>query len=62
MINDDNKHLCGKDAIDLLEKMLVYDHNVRITPKDALSHPYFADMLGYIPQSKDAGINNVINL
>jgi serine/threonine protein kinase len=27
--------------MDLLEKMLVYDHMLRITPKDAMNHPYF---------------------
>lgn len=35
-INADNKHLCNDDAIDLLSKMLVYDHAERITPKDAM--------------------------
>ena len=33
--------LCGEDALDLLSKMLVYDHAERITPKDALEHRYF---------------------
>lgn len=28
--------LCGEDALDLLSKMLVYDHAERVTPKDAL--------------------------
>ena len=27
--------------MDLLKRMLVYDHAERITPKDAMSHPYF---------------------
>ena len=27
--------------MDLLKKMLVYDHELRILPKDALNHPYF---------------------
>lgn len=30
------------DAVDLLEKMLVFDPNKRITAADALSHPYLA--------------------
>jgi len=33
--------LCGEDALDLLSKMLVYDHAERITPKEALEHRYF---------------------
>jgi len=27
--------------LDLLNKMLVYDHAERVTPKDALEHRYF---------------------
>jgi len=40
-INSENKHFCTPDAMDLLQKMLVYDHFKRIVPKDALNHPYF---------------------
>lgn len=40
-ITPENKHLCADDAIDLLSKMLIYDHADRITPKDAMEHAYF---------------------
>ena len=40
-INDENKHLCSNEAIDLLSKMLIYDRAQRITPKEAMMHPYF---------------------
>jgi casein kinase II subunit alpha len=40
-IREENKHLCGRDAIDLLNRMLIFDHSERITPKEALDHPYF---------------------
>jgi casein kinase II subunit alpha len=40
-INNENKHFCTPDAMDLLKKMLVYDHMERICPKDAMEHPYF---------------------
>ena len=40
-INEDNKHLVNEKALDLLSKMLVYDKNLRITPREALDHPYF---------------------
>jgi len=33
--------LATPDALDLLSKMLIYDHMERITPKEALKHPYF---------------------
>jgi casein kinase II subunit alpha len=40
-VNEDNQHTATEMAIDLLEKMMVYDHADRITPKDAMEHPYF---------------------
>jgi len=36
-----NEHLVSEEALDLLSKMLKYDHAERITPKDAMDHPYF---------------------
>jgi casein kinase II subunit alpha len=30
-----------EEAIDLLNKMLKYDHAERVTPKDAMEHAYF---------------------
>ncbi|CAD8052342.1 unnamed protein product [Paramecium sonneborni] len=40
-INKENKHLCTPEAIDLLKKLLIFDHSERILPKDALQHPFF---------------------
>eukprot|EP00828_Plagiopyla_frontata_P002900 TRINITY_DN10666_c0_g1_i1.p2 TRINITY_DN10666_c0_g1~~TRINITY_DN10666_c0_g1_i1.p2 ORF type:complete len:145 (-),score=28.91 TRINITY_DN10666_c0_g1_i1:18-452(-) len=40
-ITSSNKHLCTQEALDFLSSMLIYDHALRITPKDALNHPYF---------------------
>eukprot|EP00826_Nyctotherus_ovalis_P038950 TRINITY_DN3699_c0_g1_i1.p1 TRINITY_DN3699_c0_g1~~TRINITY_DN3699_c0_g1_i1.p1 ORF type:complete len:246 (-),score=60.09 TRINITY_DN3699_c0_g1_i1:175-912(-) len=40
-INKKNKNLVNDHALDLLEKMLTYDKNERITAKDAMKHPYF---------------------
>ena len=37
-----NQHRVSNEAINLLEKMLVYDKNERITPREALQHPFFA--------------------
>ncbi|CAK90564.1 unnamed protein product (macronuclear) [Paramecium tetraurelia] len=45
-INAENKHLCSDEAIDILSRMLVYDHALRITPKDAMDHPYFLPVKG----------------
>jgi casein kinase II subunit alpha len=42
LINSKNQERATKEGIDLLQKMLVYDKNCRITPKDAMAHEYFA--------------------
>ena len=43
-INEENKHLCSNEALDLLSKMLIYDRAQRITPKEAMMHPYFKEV------------------
>lgn len=43
-ITDTNKHLVSDDAIDLLDKMLQYDHYKRPTCQEAMKHPFFASV------------------
>lgn len=43
-ISAENKHLVTDDALDLLDKMLVYDHQKRITAAEAMQHPYFSEL------------------
>ncbi|GLI71650.1 hypothetical protein VaNZ11_016929 [Volvox africanus] len=45
-INTDNQHLASPEAIDFIDKLLRYDHQDRITSKDALNHPYFDPVRG----------------
>jgi len=40
-VTNENMHLANEHAVDLLDKMLVYDHSVRVLPRDAFSHAYF---------------------
>jgi casein kinase II subunit alpha len=40
-IKPENQALCTEDALDLLSKMLIYDHAERILPREALEHRYF---------------------
>ncbi|XP_075475245.1 casein kinase II subunit alpha-2-like [Primulina tabacum] len=40
-INADNQHLVSPEAIDFLDKLLRYDHQDRLTAKEAMAHPYF---------------------
>jgi casein kinase II subunit alpha len=44
-ITPENKHLVSSEALDLLSRMLVYDHAERIAAKDAMTHPYFAPVI-----------------
>eukprot|EP01027_Heterolobosea_sp_BB2_P019788 GEZU01027871.1.p1 GENE.GEZU01027871.1~~GEZU01027871.1.p1 ORF type:complete len:346 (-),score=81.56 GEZU01027871.1:81-1118(-) len=41
-VNKDNQHLAKPEAIDFLDKLLRYDHQKRLTAKEAMEHPYFA--------------------
>eukprot|EP01016_Furgasonia_blochmanni_P040106 TRINITY_DN5081_c0_g1_i3.p1 TRINITY_DN5081_c0_g1~~TRINITY_DN5081_c0_g1_i3.p1 ORF type:complete len:275 (+),score=54.16 TRINITY_DN5081_c0_g1_i3:349-1173(+) len=56
-VNEQNKHLVSPEALDLLEKMLIYDHAERISAKDALAHPYFKPVLEYHATPKIVGGN-----
>ncbi|KAG8373857.1 hypothetical protein BUALT_Bualt11G0068800 [Buddleja alternifolia] len=40
-VNADNQHLISPEAIDFLDKLLRYDHQDRLTAKEAMAHPYF---------------------
>lgn len=40
-ITPDNKHLATPEAIDLLDKLLKYDQQERLTAREAQHHPYF---------------------
>merc|ERR1712113_921882 len=40
-VNSENQHLANSEAIDPIDRLLVYDHASRILPKEAMSsHPY----------------------
>lgn len=41
-VTEENKHLCPTEALDLLDKLLVFDHAKRLTAAEAMQHPYFA--------------------
>ncbi|KAL8274741.1 hypothetical protein Esti_001346 [Eimeria stiedai] len=40
-VTPENQHLASAEVIDLIDRMLVYDHQQRILPRDAMLHPYF---------------------
>jgi len=41
LVNEGNVHLVDGSGIDLLSKLLVYDHTQRLTAKEAMDHCYF---------------------
>jgi casein kinase II subunit alpha len=41
-LNADNSHLVNDESVDLLGKLLRYDHQERLTAVEAQQHPYFA--------------------
>jgi len=41
-VSPDNQLLAVPEAIDLLDKLLRYDHQERLTAREAMDHPYFA--------------------
>eukprot|EP00005_Dracoamoeba_jomungandri_P003920 CAMPEP_0174259472 /NCGR_PEP_ID=MMETSP0439-20130205/8293_1 /TAXON_ID=0 /ORGANISM="Stereomyxa ramosa, Strain Chinc5" /LENGTH=371 /DNA_ID=CAMNT_0015343369 /DNA_START=143 /DNA_END=1258 /DNA_ORIENTATION=- len=49
-ITDENKHLACEDGLDLLDKLLVYDHPSRLTAEEALKHPYFDPVRNGLPK------------
>ncbi|KAL7052910.1 hypothetical protein AAHC03_026391 [Spirometra sp. Aus1] len=51
----DCQHLVSPEAIDLLDKLLRYDHQERLTAREAMEHPYFFPVVeehgGKIPKT-----------
>lgn len=41
-VNADNQRYASPEAIDFLDKLLRYDHQERLTAKEAMVHDYFA--------------------
>uniref|UniRef100_A0A914HFM8 Casein kinase II subunit alpha n=1 Tax=Globodera rostochiensis TaxID=31243 RepID=A0A914HFM8_GLORO len=40
-VHTENQHLVTAEAIDFLDKLLRYDHQDRLTAREAMDHPYF---------------------
>jgi casein kinase II subunit alpha len=43
-VNSENKHLVSDEAIDFVDKLLRYDHQERLTAREAMAHPYFSPL------------------
>ena len=40
-VHGENQHLVSPEALDYLDKLLRYDHVLRLTAREAMEHPYF---------------------
>lgn len=45
-VQTENQHLVSPEALDLLDKLLRYDHQQRLTATEAMDHPYFCRWIG----------------
>ena len=46
LVNQDNQHLVTREAVDLIDKLLRYDHAERLTAQEAMAHPFFDPVRG----------------
>jgi len=44
-VHSENQHLVSREALDLMDKLLRYDHRERLSAKEAMEHPYFYPVL-----------------
>ncbi len=51
-VNDGNKNLVSDEAIDLIDKILRYDHQTRLTAKECMMHAYFDPIRSVLKLSK----------
>ncbi|KAF5212756.1 Casein kinase II subunit alpha' [Clavispora lusitaniae] len=41
-VNKDNQHLVSPEVVDLIDKLLTYDHQLRPTANETREHPFFS--------------------
>ena len=50
-ITSENQRYISNEAIDFLDKLLRYDHQERLTAREAQAHPYFGEVCLYVSSS-----------
>uniref|UniRef100_A0A3Q3VIV7 non-specific serine/threonine protein kinase n=1 Tax=Mola mola TaxID=94237 RepID=A0A3Q3VIV7_MOLML len=58
-VQTENQHLVSPEALDLLDKLLRYDHQQRLTATEAMEHPYFFPVIK--EQSLSNSDNNMVS-
>uniref|UniRef100_A0A673A5K4 non-specific serine/threonine protein kinase n=1 Tax=Sphaeramia orbicularis TaxID=375764 RepID=A0A673A5K4_9TELE len=51
-VHSENQHLVSPEALDFLDKLLRYDHQARLTAREAMDHPYFCKTPPTDPRSR----------
>lgn len=51
-MHSENQHLVSTESVDFLDKLLRYDHQERLTAKEAMQHPYFYPVVENEQRSK----------
>ena len=46
-VHSENQHLVSPEALDYLDKLLRYDHQERLTAREAMDHPYFCELAAF---------------
>jgi casein kinase II subunit alpha len=54
-ITEQNKHLCTPESLDLLDKLLTFDHQARPTCQEAMQHECFAEVRRQEAENKGKG-------
>lgn len=57
-INSQNQHLCAEDALDFLDSLLKFDHQERLTCREAMEHKYFDPVRDMGGAATSSGNNN----
>merc|ERR1712228_644993 len=52
-VNNYNKKYMSNESLDFVDRLLRYDHNKRLTPREAMAHSYFKPIREYHQQKKD---------
>lgn len=47
-VHSENQHLVSTEALDFLDKLLRYDHQARLTAREAMDHPYFCEICSFL--------------
>lgn len=55
-VHSENQHLVSKDALNFLDNLLRYDHQERLTAKEAMDQPYFYPVIKEKSKSSTANI------